>query len=95
MIENLFFLKPKVECLIWKLEVENEETKYLVKWQNTSYHRVSWHTRAELKEKGFEVTSSALKTLANRMKKTRELKLEGEHYFNPNYLVADRILNST
>ena len=44
---------------------------------------------------GFEVNSNSLKTLANRMKKTLELKLKEQHFFNPRYLRPDRILNST
>ena len=35
-----------------------------------------------------------VKSLSNRMRKTRELKLPEETFFNPNYLIPDRILNS-
>ena len=60
-----------------------------------SYHRVSWLSKTELRQFGFDVTSNSLKTLANRMRKTQELKLPLNSHFNPNYLVPDRILNSS
>lgn len=44
---------------------------------------------------GFELHSGALKSLTIKMNKTKELKLGDQHYFNPSYLIPDRILDSS
>jgi hypothetical protein len=51
--------------------------------------------REQLRAIGYEVNSGSLKSLKIRMRKTLEMKLKGNEYFNPNYKIPDRILSST
>jgi chromodomain-helicase-DNA-binding protein 7 len=82
--------------LLWKIDHEDPlQEKYLVKYANRSYLQTEWFTRAELLEQGFEISSAMLKSVKIKMRKTSELKLKEGVYFNPNYLLPDRILTST
>lgn len=85
-----------MECLLWWMDNEDPEMeKFLVKLEKRSYHQVVWKTRAELKGMGYEVNSSSLKSVKNRMRKTQDLKLRNDQYFNPSFKIPDRILSST
>lgn len=86
-------MTPRVEFILWK--TDGEEESFLVKFLGRSYIQTKWMTRDSLSELGFEVNSSCLKSIKIKMRKTRELKLKPDTYFNPNYLIADRILTST
>ena len=63
------FLAPRIECLLW-VAGAGEEEKFLAKFARRSYLRTMWLSRAELREKGFEVTPGALKSMRIRMRRT-------------------------
>ena len=71
------FLKPKVDALLWmRISKEGEEEEFLVKLKNRSYYHCQWHTKQSLRDElNYEVTSSSLKSVRSRMRKTSDLKL--------------------
>lgn len=76
-------------------DADNMYYLYLAKYSGKSYHRCEWLTESELRDKDYILDAKKKKSMWIRITKTQKLKLEGEHHFNPNYLVPDRILNST
>lgn len=85
------FLEARVESLLWRRE-EGGQEEFLVKYAGRSYHHVEWVSGSGLAGRGVEVNASMLKSLKVRMRRTEELKLEEQHYFNPNFLQVDRVL---
>lgn len=63
------FLAPRIECLLW-VAGAGEDEKFLAKFTGRSYLRTKWLSRVELREKGFEVTPGALKSMRIRMRRT-------------------------
>lgn len=68
---------------------------YLVKYKNKSYHKCEWLSEDKLYQKHYFLDANKKKGMWSRISKTQKLQLGEEHHFNPNFLIPDRILNST
>ena len=89
--ENI--LHPKVQYIIWKEDTDKGE-RYLAKFRQRSYYHCKWFSKEELKDAKIN-NFSFLKSMQARMRKTINLKLSTNSYFNPNFTKVDRILAST
>ena len=52
-------------------------------------------TEEELEKNGYSCSNVVRKGLYARIAKVKRMRLRENEHFNPNYLVPDRILNST
>jgi hypothetical protein len=95
------FIEPTIEILLSRksaLDIDtedDEETLYLVKFRNRSYHRCLWLNEEQLGQYRFVLDSTKRKGMFNRMHKLMKMKLGEGHHFNPSHLLPDRILRST
>ena len=100
--EHISFLTPKIEFILARKPIEGIEMPiqdshylYLVKYYEKSYYKCEWLSEDELYERGYPLDSTKKKGMLSRIAKTQKLRLDPDKYFNPNYLIPDRILTST